>query len=341
MKKIKILDCTLRDGTYVLNFMIEPEVFYHFTNELIKIGYQHIEVGHGLGVGAWRTYSSGFNDKELWQKLEPLSPKAKLFSFFIPYVGTLEDVDIAVDHGLYGLRVGMEPVFINKYIHTLESLKKKGLHLSLNLMKSYVVTPKTFAKIAEDVKDIVDVVYLVDSAGCLLPNEIKRYIEAVHEKCGMIPLGYHGHNNLGLAVATALELIDMGVEYIDTTLTGIGRSGGNVPTETMIAILAKKYNSSFFNNETFLKTINVANQFKSYVESKGINIAYRSDDILFGYSGFHSSFEKKVRDFADKYGLDFSRTIIDISEKERINVTDQILKNYLNDFNSLKNDKQE
>jgi len=329
LKKFNILDCTLRDGTYVLDFMIEPDVFFLFTNELIKIGFEHIEIGHGLGLGAWRVYSSGFDDKQLWEKMAPLTDKCKTYSFFIPYIGKTDDIKIATSNGLYGLRIGLEPIYVKKYLSVIENAKKNGLHVSLNLMKSYVITPDSFAEIVSDMTGIVDIVYLVDSAGCMLPNEVQNYIDAAYQKCGMVSLGFHGHNNLGLAVATSLALIDMGVDYIDTTLTGIGRSGGNVPTETLLAILAKKYGSDFFNEERLLKTIVLANQFKKYIVSKGKNISFRSDDILFGYAGFHSSFENIVRDFTEKYGLDFSQTIIEISKQEQIKLSEEILWNLL------------
>ena len=144
-------------------------------------------------------------------------------------------------------------------------------------MKSYTVTPAGFAQIVDSYKDLVDVIYIVDSAGHMLPSELRNYIDAIHERVGMVTLGYHGHNNLGLGVANALELIDAGVEYIDTTLTGIGRSGGNVPTETMIAVLGKKFGVTQFSDEFLLFTMVVARNFRDYILSKGKNFKMMMD----------------------------------------------------------------
>ncbi len=325
MRDVKILECSLRDGTYILDFMIEPETFLDYTRRLINLGYEHIEVGHGLGLGAHRYYSAGFTDRSLWDALAPVARQAKLYSFFIPYVGTREDIDIAVDRGLYGLRLGMEPLYVKKYIPLIEYARSKGLFVAINLMKSYTMTPRGVARTLGMVKDLVDVSYLVDSAGCMLPSEAKEYVDAVFDHNGMISMGYHGHNNLSLAVATALQLMDAGVEYIDTTLTGIGRSGGNVPTETMIAVLGKRFGNTYYSRDFFLKTLALASDFKHYVESKGKRVTKRSDDILFGYAGFHSSFENRVRTYARKYGLDFRDLILAVSDYERIKVTDEVL----------------
>jgi len=229
LKNIKLLECTLRDGTYVVDFMIDTETFFSFTQQLIATGFRDIEVGHGLGLGAYRTHSAGFTDEELYKRLAPLASQARLYSFFIPYVGRPDDFRLAREYGLYGLRIGTEPVYLQDSLPAIEQAKALGYFVTLNLMKSYSVTPDGLAQLVAGVKDLVDVVYLVDSAGHLLPDELRAYVRAIQDRVGMIPLGYHGHNNLGLAVASALELIKEGVEYIDTTLTGIGRSGGQHP----------------------------------------------------------------------------------------------------------------
>lgn len=321
------MECTLRDGTYVVDFMIDKDTFYTFTKDLIIAGFQNIEVGHGLGLGAFRKYSSGFTDEELWKKLAPLTNKAKLYSFFIPYVGKVDDFRMAREYGLYGLRIGSEPIYIKNYMSVIEEAKKIGYFVAVNLMKSYTVTPEGFADVVEIIKDVADVVYLVDSAGHLLPDEITRYVLATQEKHGMISMGYHGHNNLNLAMANSLQLIDAGVEYIDTTLTGIGRCGGNVSTEGLIAVLAKKYGKDFFPDTYLMETLKIARKFRNYILSKGKCLDVRSEDILFGYAGFHSSYESLLRDYTNRKGLDFYQAILDVSRIERTRLSDDILDN--------------
>lgn len=325
MKEIKLLECSLRDGTYAVDFMIDPQTFYNFTEALINTGFQHIEIGHGLGLGAYRTHSSGFRDEEVWKCLQPLTDKAKLYSFFIPYIGNIDDIRIAREYGLFGLRIGSEPSFIKQHINAIEEAKKLGYFVALNLMKSYTVTPSGFAKIVDAYKDLVDVIYIVDSAGHMLPGELRNYTDAIHERVGMFSLGYHGHNNLGLGVANALELVDAGVEYIDTTLTGIGRSGGNIPTETMIAVLSKKFGNKQFTDKFLLETMIVARQFREYILSKGKTFDMRSEDILFGHSGFHSSYEDLLRNYTEEKGLDFYQAIIDVCKKEKGKLNKEIL----------------
>ena len=107
-------------------------------------------------------------------------------------------------------------------------------------MKSYVMDPKNFAEKARLTRQFgSDLLCVVDSAGGMFPNELGSYFAAVRDVCD-IPLGFHGHANLGLAIANTLKAIELGASFVDTSLQGLGRSAGNAATELVIAALARK-----------------------------------------------------------------------------------------------------
>jgi hypothetical protein len=82
-------------------------------------------------------------------------------------------------------------------------------------------------------------VYLVDSAGGMLPEQIKQYADAVRDIDPDIRLGFHGHNNLGMAVANSLFCAEYGFSIVDTSLQGLGRSSGNAPSSQFISVLMR------------------------------------------------------------------------------------------------------
>ena len=43
-----------------------------------------------------------------------------------------------------------------------------------------------------------------------------------------IPIGFHAHNNLELALSNSIEAIDNKIDYLDSTFTGMGRGAGNL-----------------------------------------------------------------------------------------------------------------
>ena len=52
MRKIQILDCTLRDGSYVLDFNFSLMDTLFISKVLFESGINYVEIGHGLGLGA-------------------------------------------------------------------------------------------------------------------------------------------------------------------------------------------------------------------------------------------------------------------------------------------------
>jgi isopropylmalate/homocitrate/citramalate synthase len=190
-------------------------------------------------------------------------------------------------------------------------------------MKSYTVAPKEYARNLKDVKDLIDIVYVVDSAGCMFPEEVKAYVSSVREEMGDIKIGFHGHNNLCLVTANALAAIECGANVIDTTLGGIGRSGGNLPTEVLLAIMIRK--GLLQDENILLETLRVTRDFKNYLTSKGVHYSIKEEDTLFGYAAFHSSFEGMVKEFSEREGVDFNRMIIEVSKINKTNVDNETL----------------
>ena len=71
-----------------------------------------------------------------------------------------------------------------------------------------------------------------------MPEEVFEYIDRTKEKIST-ELGFHGHNNLSLAVANTMQAISAGASYIDTCIRGMGRSAGNAQSEIIIYLLQK------------------------------------------------------------------------------------------------------
>jgi 4-hydroxy 2-oxovalerate aldolase len=323
MNKLIILEDTLRDSLYITDFLMEPETSLAYLSELLKAGFSHLEVGHSLGLGAWRTHSSSANDNDLFSHLQPLLHHS-LFAFFIPGIGELADAELARNWGLYGIRVGMHAHEVPNALPMLRALKEMGYFVCLNLMKTYGYEPNHFAQLLRGCEPWVDVVYLVDSAGCMLPEALRAYSQALKKHLDPMPaLGFHGHNNLSMAVANALALIDEGATFIDTTLGGIGRSGGNIPTETLLSVLTKQ--GYPIPQAMLLKTLQISEQYRLYLKERGRVFTVNETDILYGHAGFHSSFESKVRRYAEEENLDYHHFVLALCQQNRLQLNPEIL----------------
>ena len=91
--------------------------------------------------------------------------------------------------------------------------------------------------------------YIVDSFGQMKSGDCSRILKIVDEYLNKdICIGFHGHNNLQLAYANSLELInnDLNRTYmLDSSLNGMGKGAGNVPTELIMNYLNQNYQTDY------------------------------------------------------------------------------------------------
>jgi 4-hydroxy 2-oxovalerate aldolase len=246
--------------------------------------------------------------------------KAKWGMFCIPGVATLDHIRLAADHGMSFLRVGTDFDKVDTSVPYIELARELGLEVFSNFMKSYVLTPEEFGKLALRASNFgSQLVYLVDSAGGMLPSEVVRYINASKDLASDVALGFHGHNNLGLAVANTLVCIENGVSMIDTTLQGFGRSAGNASTEQVISALAR---AGYDYCVDPIKAVELGEiLIRPLIERRGLS----SLDIIAGQALFHSSYMPKVLSFAKKYRIDPRALILELCKENRVDAPDATL----------------
>lgn len=120
----------------------------------------------------------------------------------------------------------------------------------VNFMKSYASSPDKISVAAHKSRDLDAVwVYIVDSAGCMLPKGVARYCEAMRPSFPHMCVGYHGHNNLPLALANSTAAIEAGATFVDSSLQGLGRAMGNTPIEALLAAMQTRGKESDINAE--------------------------------------------------------------------------------------------
>ncbi len=320
---MKILDATIRDGSYAIDFKFSCRDVKDLVIRSEKIGMEYIEVGHGLGLNA-----SGpehgialHSDVEYIDAAVSVRKKAKLGMFCIPGIARLEDIDTAKDHGLDFLRVGVNVTEYRKAEPYVRKAHESGFWTSVNYMKSYAVDPETFAERAAAAQSWgADCVYIVDSAGCMLPEELDRYIDALRAKCD-VALGFHGHNNLGLAVENTVHCVRRGMEFIDCTFQGLGRSVGNASTEQVVMLLTKLGYVQGYDIPRILEY--GYSGLRHIVKEPGKLV--NPLDYVCGYAGFHSSFLKHIYRCCNEKEVDPLRLIIAYSAINKTSMDYELL----------------
>ena len=309
-----ILDSTLRDGRYLGNWSNDLTVT--LVTQLDKCGITGIEIGPELGLGD--TSSRRFESRDLIfediANAQSAKSKSLIGAFFIPGIGIRGDLVRAKDCGLDFIRIGQNPANWISTIEFIEISLSLGLRVFFNLMKSHLVSPREFAEIARQLSDLpLDGIYLVDSTGTFTPDDVRAYISEARESTHHA-LGFHGHDNLGLAHANSITAWKYGALHVDGTLGGMGRCGGNAATERLSGLTKRLGLAGQIDTQWLCQlSIELGNQTNKYSQ-ESIYLG-----LICGVFGFHSSWLTSVREVADQFGIAYDQLIEQVAAKNREN----------------------
>lgn len=320
---LKIIDCTLRDGGNAINFKFKKDLTKNILIGLEKAGVRWIDMGHGFGLGASKKCGkpASLSDEEYMELAKSCLKKAKFGFFFLTKFGEKKDIKLASKKGVNFLRIGSNITEVDQIEEFIKYAKEQGLIVNVCLMKAYAANIKDYIKVLEKLKKWeVNLITLMDSAGTMVPKKVKEYIIQGKVNVG-VPLGFHSHNNLQLAIGNSITAIESGAEEIDSSIGGLGRSAGNAPTE-ILAILLEKYGWGRFIDYKILSDLNDKYIFPLI---KGEN-RFSSKALTFGFAGFHSSFFPLIMKVCKKYpSIDYRDVVLAVSAEEKVNVTEDLI----------------
>lgn len=213
-----ILDTTIRDGSYPVRFQYTAHDVRKIVGDLDEAGIPYIEIGHGVTMGAKPEQGLAAETDEVYFRAGRSAVRnAKLGAVIVPALVPLETVDLAADH-LDFLRICVIATELEKVAPYVKRAQSKGLEVSIQLVKSHLFEPDYLAGAAKRAQEMgVGIVYVVDTTGTFLPEDVRRYVGAIRGASD-VAIGFHGHNNLGMAVANTLEAFEAGADFLDGTL---------------------------------------------------------------------------------------------------------------------------
>lgn len=323
---MNLFDNTLRDGGNVVGHGFSAELTVSIVKGLLDAGIQDIELGNCKGIGAYEKLQAtkALSDREYLKILEPYVSQGRLGMFLMAKLADETLTRTAKDGGLTFLRVGANAGDGAGSVQAVELVKKAGLICRYSLMKAYVSTPEELAREAKMLQNAgVDMITIMDSAGTMFSQEAVSYVKAL-KAAVTIPVGFHGHSNLGLSQANALAAVAAGADEIDCGLLGMARSAGNCATELAAATLKK---------EGYLQDVDLYGLL-DYLDQElipamkpyGYHVAVTPTDLMLGLAGCHSNFLPMFRKVAEAENVSLHRLIADVSAVDRKNPSEELLR---------------
>jgi len=313
-KHITVHDMTLRDGMHPKRHQMTLDQMRSIASGLDAAGVPLIEVTHGDGLGG-SSVNYGFpahTDEEYLGAVIPLLKRAKVSALLLPGIGTVEHLRRAHELGVHTIRVATHCTEADVSEQHITLARKLDMDTVGFLMMSHMNSPEGLVAQARLMESYgANCVYVTDSAGYMLPDDVKARIGAVRDALKPeTELGFHGHHNLAMGIANSLAAVEAGANRIDGAAAGLGAGAGNTPLEVFVAVCDRM---GIETGVDLWKIQDVAEDL--VVPMMDFPIRVDRDALTLGYAGVYGSFLLFAKRAGEKYGVPARDILVELGRR--------------------------
>ncbi|MBP1932774.1 4-hydroxy-2-oxovalerate aldolase [Ammoniphilus resinae] len=314
-KPIKLTEVCLRDGSHVVRHQFTEEQVRAVVRGLEDAGMHYIEVAHGDGLGgSTLQYGRSLVDEmKLIEAAVEESKNSKIAVLLIPGIGTVHELKQAREIGAQLVRVATHVTEANVSAQHISMARELGMEALGFLMMAHSAPVEKLVEQAKLMESYgAEAVYVTDSAGALLPNQVRERIKALRQSLD-IEIGFHAHNNLSVAVANTLVAIEEGATRIDGSLRCLGAGAGNTQTEVLVPVLQRMGMDVGVDS---YKLMDLAEEVIAPILPKAQEIGRGS--IVMGYAGVYSSFLLHAERAGQRFGIDSRDILVELGKRKAV-----------------------
>lgn len=312
-KPIRLTEVCLRDGSHVVAHQFTEQQVRDVVRGLDDAGMHYIEVSHGDGLGG-STFQYGkslVNEMKLIEAAVAACTKSKVAVLLIPGIGTVHELKQANDLGARLVRVATHVTEADVSAQHMSKARELGMETVGFLMMAHSAPVEKLVEQAKKMESYgAEAVYITDSAGALLPHEVRERVRALRQSL-QIEVGFHAHNNLSMAVANTVVAIEEGATRIDGSVRCLGAGAGNTQTEVLLAVLDRM---GIDVGIDLYKMMDVAENIVGPLLPGSQEI--RKGSLVLGYAGVYSSFLLHAERAGKKFGLDPRDILIELGKQK-------------------------
>lgn len=311
----RITDTSLRDGSHPMGHQFTAGQVGDVVRALDEAGVPVIEVAHGDGL-AGASLQYGFSktpEMDLIGEAARTSEQARIASLLIPGIGTVSELREAAERGTQIVRIATQCTEADISEEHFGIAKEVGLEAVGFLMMAHLRPPEFVAAQAKLMESYgADCVYVVDSAGALLPDGARARVAAVKETISC-EVGFHAHDNLGVAIGNSIAALEAGADQLDGSLRGLGAGAGNAPTELLAAVLDRLGLNPGLDVFALMDAA-------EYVMAPMMPFQPfpDRDSIAIGYAGVYSTFLLHAKRAAERHGLDPREILVELGRRQAV-----------------------
>jgi 4-hydroxy 2-oxovalerate aldolase len=321
---VRLVDVTLRDGSHAMDHQFTVEQVTATVAALERAGVGTVEVSHGDGLGG-SSFNYGFSgtpELDLIRAAVAAADRATIACLLLPGVGTAESVDEVADAGVGMLRVATHSTEADIAIQHLARARERGLDTVGFLMMSHMTPADELGRQAAIMGEAgAHCVYVVDSAGALLPGQAAERVTALRRALpDDVEVGFHGHNNLAMGVACSVVAYRAGATRIDGALAGLGAGAGNSPTEVLAAVFDRE------GVETGVDVVAALDAAENVVRPY-MRHEPRMDfgSVILGWAGVYSSFLLHAERAAKRYNVPMHELLLEAGRRSLVGGQEDIM----------------
>ncbi len=315
--KVTTHDMSLRDGMHPKRHQITLDQMKSIAQGLDNAGVPLIEVTHGDGLGG-ASVNYGFpaaTDEQYLRAVIPLLKKSKVSALLLPGIGTIDHLRMARDCGVATIRVATHCTEADVSEQHIALGRKLGMDTVGFLMMAHMIEPEKILEQALLMESYgANCLYVTDSAGYMLPDDVTARIALLREKVKPeTELGFHGHHNLSMGIANSLAAVEAGARRIDCACGGMGAGAGNTPMEVFIAVCNRM---GIETGVDVFKISDVAEDLVTPIMDFPVRIDRNS--LTLGYAGVYSSFLLFAKRAQERYGVPAREILLELGRKKMV-----------------------
>jgi len=242
-EKIKVLDCTVRDGGLMNNHNFDTRFVREVYKALSDAGIDYMEIGYKNSKRLFNSKEYGkwkfCNDQDIREVTQGVESSTKISVMVDVDRVDIEDIVPKKDSPVDMIRVATYVKDVDKAIYLVNHFADKGYETSVNIMAISRALDNELTECLEQLEreSKAQIIYIVDSFGSLYQETTEFLIKKAKNIVKTKEIGMHAHNNQQLAFSNTIEAIIHNANYVDGSIFGLGRAAGNCPTELILGFL--------------------------------------------------------------------------------------------------------